>query len=480
LNYDYEGKYLVSFVARRDGYSKLLGDNRWGFFPGVSAGWVFGKEKFMEDYQKVISFAKLRASYGLNGNVSGIGTYTLQGAFGNKTYNQSIGNLMTTLANPGLRWEKSHTFEVGLDFGFMENRYGLNLTYYNRHTKDKFASITLPSHSGVSSWTTNNGEIENQGIELDLNARLIDTKDWKFNVNANMAWNKNKIISLPSNGLPNNRQSAFQVYGANGELIWVGGYQEGQTPGDVYGFKAEGLYQSYDEIPGNLRDESNPNNGGTRRILLGPDAWNALTQQQKASGSYLPIKPGDVKWKDVNNDGIIDNYDKVKLGNKMPKVTGGVNLNLSWKDLTLSTRLDYALGHTVVDYKTPWIMGCAQGTYNTIDLTKDSWSETNTDAKYPTYTFADQNGKRNYCRAENSLFTYKGDYLAFREVTLSYKMPANIISKAGLKSCELSLTAQNLGYITAASNMHSPEYGANANGGYSIPRTFIFGLNVSF
>ena len=101
-------------------------------------------------------------------------------------------------------------------------------------------------------------------------------------------------------------------------------------------------------------------------------------------------------------------------------------------------------------------------------------------AKYPTYTFADQNGKRNYCRAENSLFTYKGDYLAFREVTLSYKMPENIISKAGLKSCELSLTAQNLGYITAASNMHSPEYGANANGGYSIPRTFIFGLNVSF
>jgi len=309
---------------------------------------------------------------------------------------------------------------------------------------------------------------------------LIDTKDWKFNVNANMAWNKNKIISLPSNGLPNNRQSAFQVYGSNGELIWVGGYQEGQTPGDVYGFKAEGLYQSYDEIPGNLRDESSPNNNGTRRILLGPDAWNALTQQQKASGSYLPIKPGDVKWKDVNNDGIIDNYDKVKLGNKMPKVTGGVNLNLSWKDLSLSTRLDYALGHTVVDYKTPWIMGCAQGTYNTIDLTKDSWSEDNPGAKWPTYTFADQNGKRNYCRGDNSLFTYKGDYLAFREVTLSYKMPENIISKAGLKSCELSLTAQNLGYITAASNMHSPEYGANANGGYSIPRTFIFGLNVSF
>ena len=480
LNYDYEGKYLVSLVARRDGYSKLLGDNRWGFFPGVSAGWVFGKEKFMEDYQKTISFAKLRASYGLNGNVSGIGTYTLQGAFGNKTYNTNVGNLMTTLANPGLRWEKSHTFEVGLDLGFLENRYGMNFTYYNRRTKDKFANITLPSHSGISSMTTNNGEIQNQGIEFDLNGRIIDTKDWKFNVNANVAWNKNKVISLPDNGLPNNRQSAYQVYDAAGNLIWVGGYQEGQTPGDIYGFKAEGLYRSESEIPGNLRDETSPNNGGTRRILLGPDAWNALTDAQKKSGSYLPIKPGDVKWTDVNNDGVIDNYDRVKLGNSMPKFTGGINMNLSWKSLTLSTRMDYALGHTLVDNKTPWIMGCAQGTYNSIDLTKDSWSEDNINAKYPTYTFADQNGKRNYCRTNNSLFVYKGDYLAFREVTLSYKMPENWIAKAGLKSCELSLTAQNLGYITAADNMHSPEYGANSNGGYSIPRSFIFGLNVSF
>ena len=482
LNYDYEGKYLVSFVARRDGYSKLLGDNRWGFFPGVSAGWVFGKEKFMEDYQKVVSFAKLRASYGLNGNVSGIGNYTLQGAFGNKTYNTSIGNLMTTLSNPGLRWEKSHTFEVGLDFGFMENKYGLNLTYYNRHTKDKFASITLPSHSGVSSWTTNNGEIENQGIELDLNARLIDTKDWKFNVNANMAWNKNTIISLPDNGLPNNRQDAFQVYDAAGNMIWVGGKQEGQSYGDIYGFKAEGIYKSYDEIPGNLKDISSANNSGRNITLLGPDAWNALSDAEKkqTNSKYLPIQPGDVKWKDVNGDGVIDNYDKVKLGNSLPKLTGGFNLNLSWKQLTLSTRLDYALGHTLVDNKTPWIMGGAQGTYNTISLTKDSWTEDNVNAKYPAYYVPDQWGKRNYCRDNNSLFVYKGDYLAFREVTLSYKMPENWIAKAGLKSCELSLTAQNLGYLTAADNMHSPEAGAYSHGGYSIPRSFIFGLNVSF
>ncbi|MDE5711901.1 MAG: SusC/RagA family TonB-linked outer membrane protein, partial [Bacteroides sp.] len=483
VNYDFMSKYLISIVMRRDGYSKLLGDNRWGFFPGVSAGWAFNKEKFMEPLQNVLSFGKLRASYGLNGNVSGISAYGLQGAYGVKQYQAAIGNLLTTLPNPGLKWEKSHTFEVGLDLGFLENRYMANLTFYNRRTKDKLASITLPSHSGVTNWTTNNGELQNRGLEIDLNARLVDTKDWKFNVNANLSWNKNKIISLPYNGQPNNRRDVFQVYNSAGELIWVGGQQEGQSYGDIYGFKAEGIYKSYDEIPGNLRDISSPNNNGRQITLLGPDAWNALSDAEKkntGAGGYLPIQPGDVKWKDVNGDGVIDNYDRVKLGNSLPKVTGGVTLTLGWKDLSLITRMDYALGHTVIDNKTPWIMGGAQGTYNTIDLSKDSWTPENPNAKYPTYVWADQFGKRNYCRSNNSLFVYKGDYLAFREITLNYNMPAKWISKVGLKSCELSVTAQNLGYLTAAKTMHSPEYGADSYGGYSIPRSFVFGLNVSF
>lgn len=481
LNYDYMSKYLVSVVVRRDGYSKLLGDNRWGFFPGVSAGWVFGKEKFMEPLQDIFSFAKLRASYGLNGNVSGISAYGLQGSYGLKNYGGSTGLLLTGLANPGLRWEKSHTFEVGMDLGFLNNKYMANLTYYNRRTKDKYADIPLPSHSGISSWKTNNGELQNQGLEVDLTARFIDTKDWKFSVNANIAWNKNKIIKLPYNGLENNRQNAFQVYSGNGdELIWVGGNQEGQQYGDVYGFKAEGIYQSLDEIPGNLRDISSPDNAGQYKELLGPDAWNQLTDAQKKSRKYMPIQPGDVKWKDVNGDGVIDDYDKVKLGNRLPKVTGGITLNGGWRGLNLSMRMDYALGHTVTDYRTPWIMGCMQGGYNTIELSKDTWTPENPGAKYPTYYFADQNGKRNYARGTTSLFTYKGDYLAFREICLSYDLPKKWITKVGLQSLELSFTAQNLGYLTGADTMFSPEYGADSFGGYSLPRSYVFGLNVSF
>lgn len=279
LNYDYKSKYLFSFVLRQDGYSKLLGKNRWGVFPGLSAGWVFSKENFMRSLLDIISFGKLRASYGLNGNVSGIGAYDLQGGYSTYSYGGYNGFLLnyayngesarydiTGLANSNLRWEKSRTFEIGLDVSFLANKYNLNLTYYNRRTTDKFADIKLPSHSGLYSFKTNNGEIQNTGFEFDFAARIIDEKDWKFNLNWNIAYNKNKIISLPDNGTPFNRQEAFEVYSGNGnEKIWVGGYQEGQSWGDVYAYKAEGIYKSYDEIPGNLIDKSVGNNGSNNK-----------------------------------------------------------------------------------------------------------------------------------------------------------------------------------------------------------------------
>lgn len=479
INYDYQSKYLLSLVMRRDGYSKLAKDNRWGIFPGVSAGWVFGKESFMEPLNDIISFAKLRASYGLNGNVNAdwVGNYTVQGSYSTNTYNGNVGYLLGSLPIPYLQWEKSQTFEVGLDLSFLANKINANLTYYNRKTENKYASIPLPASSGVSSITSNNGKLQNQGLEMDFGFKLLNTKDWKWDLNVNAAYNINKILELPNNGLENNRQNAFQVYSGNGdELIWVGGYQEGQRPGDIYAYKAEGIYKSYDEIPGNLIDQSIGNNGSNNKILYGPDAWAKLTDEQKANA--LPIQPGDVKWKDVNGDGIIDQYDKVKIGNTTPKWTGGINTNVSWKSLTLSMRLDYALGFTVIDWKTPWIMGNMQGTYNTIEDTKKTWSPDNPNGIYPTYVWADQLGKRNYAR-NSSMFMYNGNYLALRELTLSYRLSSIWVNKAGLSNVELSVTGQNLGYWTEADHMYSPESSDN-NGGYPLPRTVIFGINIGF
>ena len=504
VNYDYKSKYLLSLVLRRDGYSKLPKDNRWGTFPGISAGWVLSRENFMESCSNVLSYAKIRASYGANGNVSGVldangnvvtglDYYTVQGSYGIMkdkdgkivpNYNGKVPLMINDLPNPTMRWEKSYTFETGFDIGFLNNKYILNFTYYNRHTQDKFAEITLPSHSGVSSFLSNNGEVQNQGMELELTANVLRTKDWKFTVSMNTAYNKNKIISLPYNGLPNNMQDAYQVYTgrklADGtyERQWVGGYQEGQEYGVIYAFKSLGIYKSESEIPGNLIDRSTyTENGADAKVLYGPEAWAKLSDAEKEKG--LPIQAGDVKWQDVNGDGVIDDYDRVKLGNTIPHWTGGFNINTSWKGLTLNCRLDYALGYWVHDWKTPWIMGNMQGTFNTISLVKDSWSESNPNGKYPVYGWADFLGKRNYDRISD-INCYRGDYLAFREISLSYSLPQSWIHKSGLSKVDVSVTAQNLGYITAAKNMATPEYGVSQNGGYPLPRTVVLGLNVTF
>ena len=225
-------------------------------------------------------------------------------------------------------------------------------------------------------------------------------------------------------------------------------------------------------------DKSSGNNGANNRILYGPDAWSKLSDTEKAAG--YPLQPGDVRWEDVNGDGILDDYDKVKIGNLVPKWTGGFNVNASWKGLSLRGRFDYALDYKVVDNITPWIMGNMQGTFNTIALVRDTFNPETGEGKYPTYVWADQLGKRNYARANNPIFVYEGSYLAFREVTLGYSLPKSLIEKIRLSRAELYVSGQNLGYLSEANKLGSPEYGASSWGIYTLPRTFILGVNVSF
>ena len=488
LNYDFKDKYLLSFVFRRDGYSSLLGDNRWGFFPGVSAGWIFGREDFIKEAIPVMSFGKLRASYGINGNASGIGAYTLQGSYGSSNsngsfnYNGNTSYLITELPNPNLRWEKTATFEVGADLSFFANRLNTNLTYYNRLTSDKYAASSFPTSTGFSSVTNNNGEFRNQGIEIELSGKIIDSKDWTWSASGNIAFNKNKIVSLPDNGMERNRINAFQVYTGNGdEKKWVGGQQEGQEPGILYLYQADGIYRSYDEIPANLVRKYGS------RTYYGPEAWNKLTAEQQNATTNFPIQPGDTKFHDVNGDDVIDEFDKVKVGATSPRWTGGFNTTLRWKNFQLYGRFDYALGFWLYENSgtqstTPWFMGCYQGTYNTPTMYYDTWSESNPNAKYPRYLFADQNGKNNYIAS--TMFAYRGDYLAIREISLSYSLPESVAKMLKMQRAEVSITGQNLGYITGAKNVGSPEANPKDNGavgqGYSLPRTILFGVNLTF
>jgi TonB-linked SusC/RagA family outer membrane protein len=473
VNYDYNEKYLLTFTVRRDGYSKLL-NNRWGNFPGVSVGWNMHKESFLSD-SKVINTLKLRASYGQNGNVSDnlIGPYQLQGSYGGGKYDGIVGYQLNGLPFPDLLWERSSTYEFGLDTRLF-NRLDLTLAYYDRQTKDKISSFTLPATSGLTSITTNLGNMQNRGVEVDLSYKVIKTADFSLDFNANAAYNVNKILKLPSNGLENNRVGGSQVTDKDGNLIWVGGLQEGQDPNVAYAFVAEGIIRTQAELDDyalKIKDLMGA------KTLVHPSVYNAMTPAEKALN--YPIALGDVKWKDINGDGIINSFDRAYMGRTVPKVTGGFGIYAKYKGFSLSSRFDYALGFVQYDGPKSWFLSNAQGTFNTTKEVFDTWSPENPNAKYPTYYWADQLFKNNTFRT-SSMFYNKADYISFREVSLSYSLPSDFLTRSKIEGVKLTLTGQNLGYLSK-STLFSPEktdQGINVTGGYPLPRTVVLGVQI--
>lgn len=473
--YDYKSRYLFSFSGRYDGYSKLV-DNRWGFFPGVSAAWNVYREEFMEKYLDIFSNIKIRMGYGQNGNVNGIGLYELQGSYGNAgNYNGIYGLLINDIAYPGLRWEKTTSFDTAIELGLF-NKVDLAVGYFNKKTTDLIANVPLASSSGVGSMTTNNGAVRSQGMELEVNYRIFDRKDFKWNVGANITFVKSKILQLPDNGNENNRQGGTEVYKGKGsnETVWKGGMQEGQSYGDIYGFKMMHV----------VRDEADLANYAyyvdkiPSKPVYGPAAYAQLTVEQQKNAQQLA--PGDAVWYDVNGDGIIDTYDQVKLGNEIPKWMGGFNTSVTWKGLTLFARFDYALGYKKWNSGYQYFMGITSGHFNVPDLAKKTWTEDNPGAELPVLMTNDTNFKKNYTR-NTSLFWEDASYLCAREISLSYDLPSQWTKKALMDKVTVTLTGQNLFYITD-NRLYTPEYGTTSSnkGGYALPKTVLMGLKVVF
>ncbi|GAB1452291.1 TonB-dependent receptor [Draconibacterium sp.] len=482
VNYDYDDKYLLSLTVRRDGYSRLIGDNQYGTFPAVSAGWLVNRENFMQSTNNWLSYLKLRSSWGKNGNVGGIGTYELQGAYGAQTaYNGIIGFLQTGIANPNLKWEKTNTVEVGADMGFLNNKLFVTAAYYNRITNDKIASVTLPTSSGVTSIRTNNGSMKNTGIELEVTAKIAQKKEVKWQVSANASWNKNTILELPYNGNENNRQGGQQIYDPkSGKVVWVGGFQEGQEWGEIFGFVSEGIIRNADDLAKYNKID-----------LAAGQAWYAASAGKRvasqklmtekglniASG-WIPTQLGDMIWKDIDQNDTIDTRDMVSLGRSIPRLTGGFHTTLDYKGFTLGARIDFAVGHIQMDQMQFWSLACAQGEFAPTTDVYDTWTPDNPDASLPRYQWADQLNTKNFDRP-SSMFWRNSNYLAFREVSLSYNVPTSILTKAKVAGLVLTVTGQNLGYLTDKM-LNFPERTGSQNGAYMIPTQLIFGADITF
>lgn len=503
VNYNYNYRYLLSLVARYDGISRLS-NNRWGLFPGVSAGWNLHQEEFYQDSKisKYVSIVKPRISYGVNGNVSGLSNFEVYGLYqpllqsDNVTpiqYDKKTGFLNTALANGNLRWEQSKSFEVGVDLGFFDNKISVITGYYNRQTDDLLTNLALPGYLGFNSIRTNLGSLQNTGFEFEARANIFsNTEGFSWDISANLSTVSNKIVRLPFNGNDRNRQGGHEIYDpVSKQYVWAGGLQEGMPIGDIYAFKQERIYRDWDDVKKSAGDRYD-----AIGELYGPNMWESMSTQERVGKK--PIEPGDVHWADLDGNGVINSYDRVKIGNVFPNITGGFTSTVSWKGLSLSGRFEYALGHTIYNDLRARNMGQYQGTFNLITDVKNMWSEDNIDASLPKFYYADQLAKLNITRSNkaninvhnnSSAFYEKGDYLALRELTLSYLLPKQIITKMGLSNASISFTGQNIAYFTKYSGT-SPEPSAindaNENargvdqGRYPLPKTVLLGLNLSF
>ncbi|MES2891990.1 MAG: SusC/RagA family TonB-linked outer membrane protein [Bacteroidota bacterium] len=489
LNYDFDQKYLLSLVFRQDGVSSLTEANRVGFFPGMSAGWNVHREKFFDNsgISDIISTLKPRVSYGQNGNVAGLGRYEVQGTYGSTgLYNGNAGFLNTGIINSDLRWEKSKTTDIGVDIGFLKNRITLVFDYYNRETSDLLTNLPLPSYTGFTSVRTNLGSYQNKGYEFAVTANVLNQPGGlKVDLGANASFVKNKVLQLPFNGNEKNRQGGLQVFDpVSGRVTWVGGTQEGQPLGAIYAFRQVSIFRDNDEIA---------KLAGTRKDLVAGISGPSSTY---GSGK---ITPGDVNWEDVDRNDTIDSRDQVYIGNIYPKWTGGFSASVGYKNFSLFANFDYALGHTIYNDLVARTLGNYQGTFNYFDLQKSAWSPTNTETDIPKVYYADQVaaplGKKNYTRSNNasanlnsnnSRFYEKGDYLACREISLSYNFSKQLLTRTKvLTNARLFVSATNLFYVTKFTGPTPEPPTVNGvttgvyTGTYPTARTFVLGAHIS-
>lgn len=494
VNYDYKSRYFATASFRYDGSSSLGPDNKYGFFPGLSAGWNAHEETFWKVMPEVVSSFKLRGSYGVNGNLGTLGDFQAGGLYSGTTngfansYNGQSAIVNSQIANPGLKWEQSQTINGGFDLGFNNDRIRIIGDFYNKLTSDLLTNLTLPSNSGFSTVLTNLGGLRSKGFELELNANVYNNNDLKINVGANVSHNTNVIEKLPSNGNLNNRIGGTEIWDASsGAYKFVGGLQEGQKIGDFYAHKQLYILSTQAEA----------------------DAYNLTTHDNYVSktgatgGNPTGKKfAGDAVFLDADNNGIIDSRDRTFMGNMFPKFVGGFNFDANYKGFSLTVRTDYSLGATIYNESRARFVGQFQGNYGLLAESLQSWQKEGDITDVPRYRWADQTNQNNLFRSEasgaayntnmfqgNSRYYESGDYLCLREVTISYTIPESLVSRIKLSSVRVYLTGSNLHYFTKYSGL-SPEVqgidggsslglnDAGAKGTYPVPKNFTLGLNI--
>jgi TonB-linked SusC/RagA family outer membrane protein len=461
-NYNYRLKYLLTVNMRYDGASNLGEDYKWGFFPGVSLGWNIHKEDFWGGVSRTVSQLKLRGSYGVNGNITGLGDFTAEGAYGvGNKYGGAAAIQNTVIPNSELKWEQSKTFDVGADLGFFDNRITMIVDYYRRVTSNLLTNLPLPQSTGFGSVLTNLGTLENRGFEIELGARVLPANSpLQWNIAFNASKTKNKVLKLPYNGVENNRVGGLLIWDdARQDYAWKGGLQEGTRLGEMYDRQQVRIYPT----------DEDAKNGPVASYIVGADK----TQYG-----------GDVEFYDADKNGIIDSRDKRYMGNAYPLWTGGLSNSLSYKNFNLYVRMDYTTGHTIFNWGRMFLDGNMYSDGNLTQRMVDrSWKKQGDITDMPRSYWGGERVQRNLfdgvTTSGNSMYMESGDFLAIREVTLSYSVPSKILNKLKIANLRFNVTANNIHYFTKYLGLN-PEEGGVDDGRYAMPKNIIFGANLSF
>jgi TonB-linked SusC/RagA family outer membrane protein len=471
VNYNYADRYLLTVNMRHDGTSKLL-DNRFGLFPGISAGWNMHNEDFFEGLpgSRFVSVFKPRISWGKNGSIDILGDFATNLIYNNVgIYNGYTGYASTSLVNTALEWEKATSTNFGLDVGLFNNRVTIIADYFIRNVFDKLATLNIPRWTGYSGFTTNLSQLQNRGIEVDLKLNVIQpvkADGLRIDVGANLFHVKNFAKKLPDNGQDKNRQGGMQVYDPKtGQRTWVAGLQEGERVGldEIWAPIYDGIYRSQGDLD---KDAS---------------LYNEFLPYVNKKTKLL----GDARWRDTDGNDTLNSFDYVFVGRTTPTLQGGFNTFVGWKGFTLFAQFDYSFGFMIANQS--WLRGMSQvqGSQNgPVDIL-DTWTPENPGAKYPRYYWA--NYGRNYFTDAGGNTTApanyweKGNYVSFREVTLSYNLPASLLRermKNVIKGFRVYLSGSNLVYFTGY-NGTLPEQGGNDVGRFPLPRRLTFGANIT-
>lgn len=472
--YDYNLKYLLSGTLRYDGFSNFAPENKYALFPSVSAGWNIDRENFWTS--RIINGLKLRTSWGAAG-LSDLSITDTYGNYTSATYALFPGILRGSLSNPNLKWESTETLDLAFDMSLFNSRINLTVDYYNKITKDRITSKPLPSEAPFSSITYNNGALRNRGVEIELGATPVRTKNFRWEMYFSFAFNKTVITQLPGNGRDKNRQGGGITWDATQKKeVEAGGLAEGERVGGIWAYRVLGVFATDEEAA----------------------EWNARIKDNLASpqGIIVGKHGGDFIFDDVNGDGVIDTKDQVFMGYRTPDKLGGIQNEISYKRFKLRVNADYALGHIISNGALARSMGQGRA-FNegapSQALGSDVWKNQGDEGmKYARFSFADYDfGQRNYLRnaplgnnssynSDVSVMYEKGDFIALREVTLTYNFPAPWAKKLGSTGINVYASVYNVGYLTRYSGLNPEIYSGFDPGGYPRPRQYSVGAVAKF